>query len=86
MITRWTAPSSSRNSSAQWIDFVAGNHQTGDNVLFCDGHVEYHRWRNPNTLGLPYGRAGFGTWDHNNEDLVQLWNWFDPKRAVPLLK
>jgi len=31
------------------IDWPAAYHDVGSNLAFADGHVEYHRWRDPQT-------------------------------------
>lgn len=45
-------------SPGHWIDYVAGNHDGGDNLSYCDGHVEYHKWLDPDTLTFPYKPGG----------------------------
>jgi prepilin-type N-terminal cleavage/methylation domain-containing protein/prepilin-type processing-associated H-X9-DG protein len=35
-----------------WVDYLPGNHRGGDNFLFCDGHVEYRRYEDPETLSV----------------------------------
>lgn len=35
-----------------WIDYLPGNHRHGDNFLFCDGHVEYRHYEDPETLSV----------------------------------
>ncbi|MHC4982410.1 MAG: type II secretion system protein [Planctomycetota bacterium] len=63
----------------QWIDYVAGNHDQGDNLVFCDGHVEYWRWRDPDTLRIPYHEEGFWVPDPGSEDLARLWPVYWPE-------
>jgi len=57
----------------QWEDYVAGNHDQTDNLVFADGHVENWKWENPNTLSIPYHEAGFYMPDPGNQDLARLW-------------
>lgn len=33
-------------------DHVVKRHNRGDNYVFCDGHVEWHRWDNPSVLAI----------------------------------
>lgn len=40
-----------------WIDVLAGNHETGDNLTFGDGHVEYWKWKDPRTLTYAGGHC-----------------------------
>jgi prepilin-type N-terminal cleavage/methylation domain-containing protein/prepilin-type processing-associated H-X9-DG protein len=35
-----------------WIDFPATRHNHGCNFTFADGHVEYWKWREPNTMAI----------------------------------
>lgn len=55
------------NGINRWWDYVAGNHNMGDNIAFTDGHVEYRRWEDPDTLSLSYGN--FGKSDSGSVDL-----------------
>jgi len=52
----------------KWIDYVAGNHDDGDNISFADGHVEYHKWQDPDTLTFPYPPGGIGDRAHGYVD------------------
>jgi prepilin-type N-terminal cleavage/methylation domain-containing protein/prepilin-type processing-associated H-X9-DG protein len=36
----------------EWLNFPATRHANGANLHFADGHVEYWRWREPNTIQL----------------------------------
>jgi len=36
--------------SCNWIDRVAGNYWNGDNLCFVDGHVDFRRWEDADTL------------------------------------
>lgn len=60
----------------KWIDYVAGNHDGGDNISFCDGHVEYHKWLDPDTLTFPYppngGPRSHGYTDPGSVDVEYL--------------
>jgi len=55
-----------------WVDYMAGNHEKGDNIAFCDMHVEYWVWQDPDTLTLPYSEGGFGRSDQGSVDLERL--------------
>ena len=65
-------------STDRWVDFVSGNHDGGDNLIFADGHMEYWKWEDPDTLSLPYNDAPFGTADPGSVDLLRLWEVFRP--------
>jgi len=65
------------NSINQWVDYVSGNHNEGDNIVFVDGSVEYWQWQDPDTLTLPYSEGGFGRSDNGSEDLKRLWPIFN---------
>ena len=60
------------NLPNNWIDYVAGNHDEGDNLAFADGHTEYWRWQDPDTLALPYTESSFGMADPGSADLARL--------------
>ena len=66
-------------SENQWIDYVAGNHEGGDNLVFADEHVEYWYWKDENTLNLPYHDYSFYMPDPGNPDLARLWAVYWPK-------
>ena len=36
--------------AAKIASYPAAYHERGANLSFADGHVEYHRWRDPDTL------------------------------------
>ncbi len=65
------------NSVNQWVDYVSGNHDEGDNIVFADGSVQYWQWTDPDTLTLPYSEGGFGRSDNGSEDLKRLWPIFN---------
>ena len=67
----------------QWEDYVAGNHDDGDNLVFVDGHVEYWKWREYNTLAFPHHNYDFFMPDPGNKDLTRLWRvWAGEPYAV----
>lgn len=68
------------NSINQWVDYVSGNHDEGDNIVFADGRVEYWQWQDPDTLTLPYSEGGFGRSDNGSEDLKRLWPIFNVRK------
>jgi prepilin-type N-terminal cleavage/methylation domain-containing protein/prepilin-type processing-associated H-X9-DG protein len=37
----------------QWFSFPNASHNRGGVTAFADGHVEYHRWMNPQTFNPP---------------------------------
>jgi len=57
----------------QWVDYVSGNHDDGDNLTFADGHTEYWHWEVYNTLAYPHQDAPFYKPDPGNWDLHRLW-------------
>ena len=69
------------DSADQWCDYVAGNHDEGDSLIFADGHLEYWRWQDPDTLTLPYFNEGssFHGADPGSVDLARLWEVFRPR-------
>ncbi len=67
------------NSVDQWVDYVSGNHDGGDNLIFGDGHLEYWKWQDPDTLTLPYTDAWFYARDPGSVDLQRLWEVYRPK-------
>ncbi|MHC4982093.1 MAG: type II secretion system protein [Planctomycetota bacterium] len=64
----------------RWEDYVSGNHDVGDNLIFASGHAEYWKWENPRTLTIPYHEEGFFMPDPGNQDLARLWRVWDGKR------
>lgn len=69
----------------QWIDYVAGNHDAGDNLSFCDGHVEYWVWEDPDTLTYPYppsnpdGSKSHSQRDAGSVDVARIQKVFWPR-------
>ena len=61
-----------RRGKYQWVDYVAGNHDAGDNMLFADGHQEYREWQDPDTLSIYSPWRGFGLSDPGSIDLDYL--------------
>jgi prepilin-type N-terminal cleavage/methylation domain-containing protein len=57
----------------QWEDYVSGNHDDGDNLVFVDGHIEYWKWVETNTLAFPHQNVPFYKPDPGNSDLLKLW-------------
>lgn len=54
-----------------WDDYVSGNHDEGDNLSFVDGHVEYWKWLDEDTLTNSPSDPG-------SVDLERLWEVFRP--------
>lgn len=64
-----------------WNDYVPGNHSHGDNILFADGHVEYRKWEDPDTLSVySIRRFGMPDPDGKNPDMDYLGRVFKPSR------
>jgi len=65
-----------RTFDGGWVDYVAGNHNEGDNLGFCDGHSEYYKWLDPDTLTYPYppggGSPGFYYVDPGSVDVARI--------------
>ncbi len=68
-----------------WIDYVGGNHGDGDNLGFCDGHVEFWQWKDPDTLSFPYPPGStnpddrkFGISDPGSVDIQRVYKVFWP--------
>ncbi len=57
-------------SPGMWVDFAASWHQSGMNVAFADGHVDWWRWDDKRTVQL----SGFFTTQAGNPDLDRLRN------------
>ncbi len=53
-----------------WTDYVAGSHDGGDNLTFADGHMEYWKWIDPDTLTLTPNMHGDS--DPGSLDLARL--------------
>jgi len=68
------------NSINTWVDYVSGNHNEGDNLVFVDGSMQYWQWEDPDTLTLPYSEGGFGRSDNGSEDLKRLWPVFNVRK------
>ena len=58
---------------------MSGNHNGGDNLIFGDGHLEYWKWQDPDTLTLPYTDAWCYARDPGSVDLQRLWEVYRPK-------
>ena len=51
-----------------WVDNVAGFHETGINVAFMDGHIEYRKWEDPETPNRFLERSNF----RSHSDMIYL--------------
>jgi prepilin-type N-terminal cleavage/methylation domain-containing protein len=75
-------------SHDHWSDYLAGNHNRGDNLIFADSHAEYWKWEDASTLELQqvyatdhayHGNAALYVPD--SRDLDRFWKvycGFDP--------
>jgi len=71
-----------RTGDGEWVDYVAGNHDSGDNLGFCDGHSTYYKWLDPDTLTYPYppggGSPGFYGIDRGSVDTAAIQKVYRP--------
>jgi prepilin-type processing-associated H-X9-DG protein len=60
-----------------WTDYLAGNHQKGDNFVFADGHIEYRRYKDPDTLEVYSPWRGF--WQPDPDGVNADMDWLGPR-------
>ena len=80
-------------SHETWSDYLAGNHDKGDNFAFTDGHVEYWKYQNDKTLQLlvdfssEHGYHGDTKLNApGSVDLDRLWNaYVDYNISLPVI-
>jgi Tfp pilus assembly protein PilE len=64
-----------------WTDYLAGNHMNGDNFMFADGHLEYRRYKDPDTLTVynPWR----GHWQPDPDGVNADMDWLGPRYRDP---
>ena len=60
------------NEGRDWLDDISGWHSNGINMSFADTHVEYHKWKDKQTIKYALNKADKPTND-DNVDFEFLW-------------
>lgn len=77
--------------SHQWIDLPASYHNGGANIVYVDGHAEWHQWKHGSTkppplpdaanlpLPIPYAQRGDLNWLLSQTSVSREQQWSDPR-------
>ena len=66
----------------KWKDILPIHHSKGATFSFVDGHSDYWKWRDQDTIDLAMGVAGSSKDQPNNQDLAKLRRaiWGSPRK------
>jgi prepilin-type processing-associated H-X9-DG protein len=57
-----------------WAHLPASRHNGGAILSFTDGHVVFHKWKDPRTYQPVSGKVLYGLWQTNNVDIKWLYD------------